>query len=47
VTLTIGGTRTVTLREGESAGDIEVQLILPELVYVHVVADVFALGAEP
>ena len=45
-TLTIDGAPAVTLRQGESAGGIEVQLILRESVYVRHGADVFAVGVE-
>ena len=34
------------LRQGESASGIEVQLILPEAVYVRHGPDVFAVGVE-
>jgi len=40
------GSDTVTLREGESAGGVEVQLILPTVVYVRRGATVFAVQAE-
>jgi hypothetical protein len=43
-TLRIDGAPPVTLRQGESASGFEVQLILPEAVYVRLGADVFALG---
>ena len=45
-TLTIDGAPAVTLRQGESAGGIEVQLILHESVYVRHGPDVFAVGVE-
>ena len=44
-TLTIDGA-PVTLRQGESASGIEVQLILREAVYVRHGPDVFAVGVE-
>jgi hypothetical protein len=44
VTLAVDGGSAVTLHQGESAGGVEVQLILPEAVYVRRGADVFALG---
>ena len=44
-TLTIDGA-PVTLRQGESANGIEVQLILRESVYVRHGSDVFAVGVE-
>jgi hypothetical protein len=43
-TLRIDGAPPVTLRQGESASGLEVQLILPKAVYVRLGADVFALG---
>jgi len=43
-TLAIDGAPPVTLRQGESAGDVEVQLVMPQAVYVRRGADVFALG---
>jgi len=45
-TLTIDGSPAVTLRQGESAGGIEVQLILREAIYVRHGPDVFAVGVE-
>lgn len=45
VTLEINGTRTVTLHEGESAGGLEVQLILPAAVYLRRGGNVFAVGS--
>jgi len=45
-TLTIDGAPAVTLRQGESASGIEVQLILRESVYVRHGSDVFAVGVE-
>jgi hypothetical protein len=45
-TLTVDGAPAVTLRQGESAGGIEVQLILRESVYVRHGPDVFAVGVE-
>jgi hypothetical protein len=44
VTLAVDGASAVTLHQGESAGGVEVQLIMPEAVYVRRGADVFALG---
>ena len=44
VALAIDGAPSVSLRQGESAGGVEVQLILPAAVYVRRGADVFALG---
>ena len=44
VTLAIDGA-PVVLRQGESASGIEVQLILPEAVYLRYGTDVFAVGA--
>jgi hypothetical protein len=44
VTLGFDGAPPVTLRQGESAGGLEVQLILPEAVYVRLGGDVIALG---
>ena len=43
-TLVIDGATPVTLRQGESAGDVEVQLVLPQAVYVRRGTEVFALG---
>ena len=43
-TLVIDGATPVTLRQGESAGDVEVQLVLPQSVYVRRGGEVFALG---
>jgi hypothetical protein len=43
-TLTIDGATPVTLRQGESAGDVEVQLVLPRAVYVRRGGEIFALG---
>jgi hypothetical protein len=43
-TLVIDGATPVTLRQGESAGDVEVQLVLPQAVYVRRGGEVFALG---
>ena len=43
VTLTVDGSRTVTLRQGESAAGIEVQLILRDAVYVRQGTDVFVV----
>ncbi len=45
VTLQIAGGSAVTLHEGESARGIEVQLILPRMVYLRQGASVFALGS--
>ena len=44
VALAIDGAPSVSLRQGESAGGVEVQLILPGAVYVRRGPDVFALG---
>jgi hypothetical protein len=44
VALAIDGSPSVSLRQGESAGGVEVQLILPGAVYVRRGPDVFALG---
>jgi hypothetical protein len=44
VALAIDGAPSVILRQGESAGGVEVQLILPGAVYVRRGPDVFALG---
>lgn len=44
VALAIDGAPSVSLRQGESAGGVEVQLILPGAVYVRRGSDVFALG---
>jgi hypothetical protein len=46
VTLTLDGARPFTLHEGQSARGVEVQLILPEVVYVHIGTDVFAVKPE-
>lgn len=43
VTLMIEGGSSITLHEGESARDIEVQLILPRMVYLREGATVFAV----
>lgn len=45
-TLTIDGAPPMTLRQGESAGGIEVQLILRESVYVRHGPDVYAVGVD-
>ena len=45
-TLAIDGAPAVTLRQGESASGIEVQLILREAVYVRHGPDVFAVEVE-
>jgi hypothetical protein len=45
-TLAIDGAPAVTLRQGESAGGIEVQLILREAVYVRHGPDIFAVEVE-
>jgi hypothetical protein len=45
VTLSVGG-RTVTLHEGQSAAGVEVQLILPEAVYVRQGNEVVMLGSD-
>lgn len=44
VMLAIDGAAPVRLRQGEAAGGIEVQLILPDAVYVRRGGDVFAVG---
>jgi len=44
VALAIDGAPSVSLRQGESVGGVEVQLILPAAVYVRRGPDVFALG---
>jgi len=44
VTLQIDGARPVTLHEGESAGGVEVQLILPETIYLRHGANIYAVG---
>jgi len=44
VTLVLDGTRTVKLREGESAGGFEVQHIAPDAVYIRHGGSVFAVG---
>lgn len=43
VALAINGAKAVTLRQGESAGGYEVQLILPDAVYLRHGGNVFAL----
>jgi len=45
-TLEIDGGRELTLRQGERAAGVEVQLILPTMVYVHHGASVFAVSLE-
>jgi hypothetical protein len=45
-TLAIDGAPVVTLRQGESARGIEVQLILRDQVYLRYGGDVFAAGVE-
>jgi len=45
-TLAIDGAPGVTLRQGESARGIEVQLILRDQVYLRYGGDVFAAGVE-
>jgi hypothetical protein len=44
VTLGLPGGKVATLREGESGSDVEVQLILPDRVYLRQGGTVFALG---
>jgi hypothetical protein len=44
VALAIDGAPSVSLRQGESTGGVEVQLILPGAVYLRRGPDVFALG---
>jgi len=44
VALAIDGAPSVSLRQGESMGGVEVQLILPGAVYLRRGPDVFALG---
>ena len=44
VTLRLDGTRVVKLREGESAGGFEVQLIAPDAVYLRHGGSIFAVG---
>ena len=46
VTLEIDSGRELTLRQGERAAGVEVQLILPTMVYVHQGASVFAVSLE-
>lgn len=46
-TLAIEGAGVVTLAEGESAGDVEVQLILSDVVYVYRDGMVFGLSPTP
>lgn len=46
VTLAVNGARPVTLREGEAAGEVEVQLILPDRVYVRHAGQIFAVEAH-
>ncbi len=41
------GDRTVTLRQGESASGLEVQLIRPDAVYLRSGRDIFAVDAPP
>jgi hypothetical protein len=45
VTLTVGSTGMVTLREGESAGDVQVERILPDRVQLRHGDHVFAVKA--
>jgi len=35
VTLAVDGSAPITLHQGESTGDLEIQLILPDAVYVR------------
>jgi hypothetical protein len=44
VTLAVDGGAPVSLRQGEAAGDVEVQLVLPGGAYVRRGGDVFVLG---
>ncbi len=44
VTLAVDGAAPVSLRQGESVGDVEVQLVLPGGAYVRRGADIFAVG---
>ncbi len=46
VTLAIDGGRELTLRQGERAAGVEVQLILPTMAYVHQGASVFAVTPD-
>jgi hypothetical protein len=43
VTLTVDGGRPVTLREGDLAGNVEVQLIMTDRVYVRHAGQIFAV----
>ena len=45
VELAVGGATPVTLHQGESAGDVEVQLILADRIYVRHAGQIFAVGA--
>jgi hypothetical protein len=46
VSVAVDGGTPVTLHEGESADGIEVQLILPDRVYVRHGSNVFAVDAK-
>jgi hypothetical protein len=46
-TLRINGERAVTLHEGDSIGGVEVQLILPDTVYLHYGGNVFTISLVP
>jgi hypothetical protein len=47
VSLTVDGGNMVTLREGESEGNIEVARILPERIHVRYEGRLFAVDARP
>ncbi len=47
VTLRINGGDVVTLHEGDSIGGVEVQLILPDTVYLHYGGNVFTISLVP
>jgi hypothetical protein len=44
VTLRVAGGRAVTLHEGQSASGVNVQLIMPNVVYLRHGGDIFALS---
>ena len=46
VTLEVDGGSPVTLHQGESAGELEVQLILPDGVYVRRGGHVWMVSAD-
>ena len=46
-TLRINGARAVTMHEGDSMGGVEVQLILPDTVYLHYGGNVFTISLVP